>query len=239
MKILSVKGLSKSYGEATGIFNLSFDIEENDITLLLGPNGAGKTTAFNSILGLIESDYEAVTVNNTPIKDRSVFLNIGAMISKPSFYDFLTGFEHLKLLSGYYELKDSQLTNLLSDVGLKAAKHKKISTYSSGMKQKLDLARAIMHSPKLLILDEPFNGMDIEAKVEMKKILRELQLRSKTGMMISSHMVGDLENFANKAIIIYEGQTLFNGTMDEIKKTGLTVEEFYLEKLSVYKKKVA
>ncbi len=118
MNILSVKGLTKSYGETTGIFNLSFDIKENDITLLLGPNGAGKTTAFKSILGLIDSKYDAITVNSTPVKNRSVFMDIGAMISKPSFYDFLTGYEHLKLLSSYYHLiislRETQHVTLLS-----------------------------------------------------------------------------------------------------------------------------
>lgn len=239
MTILNVKGLNKKYSETCGIFDLSFDIEENDIVLLLGPNGAGKTTAFNSILGLIDSEYDSIRVNNTPIENRAVFNDIGAMISKPSFYDFMTGFEHLKLLSSFYSVSDKALSKLLDDVGLKSAKSKKISTYSSGMKQKLDLARSIMHEPKLLMLDEPFNGMDIEAKVEMKKILTSLQDKSNTGMIISSHMVGDLESFANKVIIIYEGKTLYKGTMDNISKSGLSLEEFYLEKLSVYKKKVA
>ncbi|MBI9013264.1 MAG: ABC transporter ATP-binding protein [Clostridiales bacterium] len=239
MTILSVKHLTKSYSDTSGIFDLSFDIEENDITLLLGPNGAGKTTAFNSILGLTQSNYETIAVNDTSIQDKAVFHEIGAMISKPSFYDYLTGYEHLSLLSSCYDITKDQVNHMFNLVGLEKAKDNKISTYSSGMKQKLDLARAIIHGPKLLILDEPFNGMDIEAKVEMKKILKEIQNKHHTGMIISSHMVGDLESFANKVIIIYEGRTLYNGSMSEINDSGLTVEEFYLEKLAIYKKKVA
>ena len=104
------------------------------------------------------------------------------------------------------------------------------------MKQRLDLARAIIHEPSLLLLDEPFNGMDIEAKFDLKNILKDIQEKTKIGIIISSHMVGELESFANKVIIIYEGQTLFNGLMSDVKKSGLTLEEFYLAKLNLYKK---
>lgn len=241
MTILMVENLTKSYDNNSGIFNFNIDVKDNDIVLLLGPNGAGKTTAFRSILGLTTCEYDQLEVMNEPMADRKEAMNhIGAMVSKPSFYDYLTGFEYLNMLTSIYKNVDEQVVGrVLNQVGLVKAKDKRISAYSSGMKQRLDLARSIIHKPSLLILDEPFNGMDIEGKYELKQLLIDMQSKSSVGIVISSHMVGELEHFANKVIIIYDGKTLFSGEMSRVKMSGLTLEEFYLEKLNTYKSKEA
>lgn len=238
MSILKVKNLSKKYNENCGVFDLNIDLDPKDILLLLGPNGAGKTTAFRGILGLTNVEYDQADINYEDIKTNKVncLNNTGAMVSKPVFYEYLTGYEYLEIFEHFYEnVNENRINEVLNIVGLKDSKDKLISTYSTGMKQRLDLGRAIIHEPKLLILDEPFSGMDIEAKSELKIMLKKLQEKCNTGIIISSHMVGDLEKFANKAIIIYEGKTLFNGTMEHIVNSGLNLEEFYLEKINNFK----
>lgn len=240
MTILSVKALTKMYNEKNGILNLNIEIEKNDIVLLLGPNGAGKTTAFKSILDLTKSKYEKIEILGMNIIDNreESLKKIGAMISKPGTYNYLTGYEHYKILEFIYEnVDEKRIDQVLQIVGLSDSKDKLVNSYSSGMKQRLDIGRAIIHKPNLLILDEPFNGMDIEGKYDFKKLLKTMQKSYDLGIFISSHMVGDLESFANKVVIIYEGQTLFNGLMSEIKDSSLSLEEFYLEKLKLYKSK--
>jgi ABC-2 type transport system ATP-binding protein len=239
MAILSVRNLTKKYDEKSGVFNFNLSVEKNDVVLLLGPNGAGKTTAFKGILGLIPVDKDEITILGTDISKREeVMQHVGAMISKPAFYDYLTGYEHLKLWGLVYKQVDAnRVEGMFSKIGLEPAKNKLVGAYSSGMKQRLDLARAIIHEPDLLILDEPFNGMDIESKHDLKKVLKSKLNEGNLGIIISSHMTGDLESMANKVIIIYEGRTLFNGLMTEIIASSLSLEEFYLEKLSLYKSK--
>lgn len=237
MTVLNVKNLSKHYDATSGIMNFDMTLQPGDITLLLGPNGAGKTTTFRSILGLVKSQYDRLEILESTFDRTQTLYEVGAMISKPVFYEYLTGKEHLKLFASFYDkVTDYHVDETIKTVGLKKAEDKKIAQYSTGMKQRLDLARALIHQPKLLLLDEPFNGMDIEAKHEFKMLLKTLQSQRPLGIVISSHMVGDLEQLANKVIIIYEGQTLFNGTMAKIHQSGLGLEEFYLERLSAYKK---
>jgi len=240
MSILKVENLTKQYKDKGGILNLNLEVFDKDIVLLLGPNGAGKTTTFKAVLGLVDCEYKYAEIDNNDIKINPVKSKerVGAMVSKPVFYEYLTGYEHLKSFGAFYNnVNDSSIYDMLNDVGLVERMHDKVSEYSTGMKQRLDLARALIHKPQLLILDEPFNGMDIEAKVELKKLIKEMQAKSKMGVIISSHMVGDLTSFANKVVIIYKGITLFSGTMDEVIHSGLTLEEFYLVKMKNYKSK--
>lgn len=239
MNILKVSGLTKAYDDKCGVFGLDLSIDSGDIVLVLGPNGAGKTTTFQSILGLISSSYSEISVFSKPFNRTESLQSIGAMISRPVFYEYMTGKEHLSLLSGLYpNVTEAMIADTLISVGLDQAKNKKISQYSSGMKQRLDLARAIVHKPSLLLLDEPFNGLDIEAKHDIKNLLLKLQKDNQMGILISSHMAGDLEHFANKLVILYEGQTLYSGSFDFTQESELTLETFYLKCLDDYRKGV-
>jgi ABC-2 type transport system ATP-binding protein len=239
MNILKVSNLTKAYDNKSGVFGLDLSIDSGDIVLVLGPNGAGKTTTFQSILNLISSEYTELSVFSKPFNRTESLHNIGAMISKPVFYEYMTGKEHLTLLSGLYpNVTEQVVEEALTAVGLAYAKNKKVSQYSSGMKQRLDLARAIVHKPGLLFLDEPFNGLDIEAKHDIKNLLLRLKEENQMGIVISSHMTGDLENFANKLIILYEGQTLYNGSFDFKAVSGQTLESFYLKCLDEYRQGV-
>lgn len=234
MNILNIKNLTKAFDSSHGIFNFDLSVDTGDIVLLLGPNGAGKTTAFNSILNLTPS-----TCETSQLLGKSIHIenkkNIGAMVSKPSFYEEMTAKKYLELFSTIYKLNSSRVNEVLDQVGLLSEANKRIATFSTGMKQRLDFARAILHQPKLLILDEPFSGMDIEAKADFKRILKSLK---STGIVISSHMVGDLESISNKVIIVSKGHTLFSGSMTDIKSSGLTLEEFYLQRIQGLKEAI-
>lgn len=233
MSNFKIKGLTKLYKGDKGIKDLSFSIESGDILLLLGPNGAGKTTAIRGILGLTHTDSKEVYFDHKDVTNNPVeFLkSTGAMVSKPVFYEYMTGYEQLKMIAEFYDHVDNKrILTVLDDVDLIEDKDKKIAEYSTGMKQRLDFARAIMHEPELLILDEPFNGMDIEKKANLKQFIKYLSEKKDVSIIISSHMVGDLSQLANRVLIINEANTLYDGPMSEATKEQ-TLEDFYLDRI--------
>ncbi len=239
MSLLNAEQVTKRFSPTSGIENFSLQVEKKDVVLVLGPNGAGKTTAFRSVLGLLPITKGSVTVLGQEIANREkALVGVGAMISRPTFYDYLTGLEHLQMWAmAYANVDNKRIVEVLQLVGLTGAQNKKAGLYSSGMKQRLDLARAILHRPQLLILDEPFNGMDIEFKFELKQVLKSLVENQGIGIVISSHMAMDLEEMATRLVIVYEGHTLFEGPMSVVQDSKMTLEAFYLEKLAVYKGK--
>lgn len=239
MSLLNAEHVTKRFSPTSGIENFCLQVEKKDVVLVLGPNGAGKTTAFRSMLGLLPMTTGSVTILEQAIQNREKALaGVGAMISRPTFYDYLSGLEHLQMWAIAYPGVDSKrVMEVLELVGLTGAQDKKVGVYSSGMKQRLDLARAILHRPQLLILDEPFNGMDIEFKFELKQVLKSMIDHEQIGIVISSHMAMDLEEIATRLVIVYQGHTLFEGAMSEVQESKLSLEGFYLEKLNAFKAK--
>jgi len=226
---MHVEGLTKKYSNTTGIFNFSLNLTAGDRLLLLGPNGAGKTTAMSGILGLIHADAGSVDFPNSKLGHP---LNrVGAMISKPVFYDRLSGLDNLKVLARFYS-RVVDLDVLLDEVGLKDAKKLEVGKYSTGMRQRLDLARALMHEPEVLLLDEPFSGLDIEGKWQMRQLLERLQGSRDLAIMLSSHQLGDLEAFANRVMLVKSGRVVIEAAMDEVVATGQNLETFYLTHIS-------
>lgn len=237
MKIV-VKKLTKLYKNGKGIRDFELTINEGEITLLLGPNGAGKTTALSSILGLLNPQQGEIKL--IPSKDESspteLLRSVGAMISTPAFYTYMTGYENLKLYADFYEgITEHRITEILNLVELSDAMYQKVEKYSTGMKQSLDFARAILHQPSFLILDEPFNGMDIEKKVLLREYIVKLKKENNVGTVISSHMVTDLETVADRVVIVYEGRILFDGSMTRILDDKGSLESFYLETIQKYR----
>lgn len=238
MNTLRVEGLTKDYGESKGVFGFHLNLKEEDIVLLLGPNGAGKTTAIRGILGLISTDSGDIKYNEDIVGEHPTdfMKSVGAMVSSPAYYEYMTGYENLKLYASFYpSVDDAAISRVLDLVELREAAPKKVAQYSTGMKQRLDFARAVLHNPDLLILDEPFNGMDIEKKAGLKDFLRDRSLNQGAMTLISSHMVGDLENLANRVVILYEGQVLYDGRVSDIKEEGLSLEDYYLQVIKEYK----
>lgn len=241
MTMLKVTGLKKEYDKGKGILDFNLSMKDKDIVLLLGPNGAGKTTAIRGILGLTSIDAGSIVFNDkdTTYAPTELLKSVGACVSTPAYYEYMTGYNNLKLYSEFYENVDHErILEALDIVDLSEAKDKKVGKYSTGMKQRLDFARAILHNPDLLILDEPFNGMDIEKKANLKGYLSGLTQYNKTSILISSHMVGDLEKFANRVIILYEGKCLYEGAIDSVLERYDGLEEFYLDTIHRYKDEV-
>ncbi|MCI8668665.1 MAG: ATP-binding cassette domain-containing protein [Lachnospiraceae bacterium] len=202
--ILEVNSVEKSYGNSQVINHCSFKVQQGEIYGLLGINGAGKTTLMKMILGLQKTDRGTIRVlDKERGEDWEYLANIGSMIEIPVFYEHLTAFEilsmHLALMG-----KKGNITETLVLVGLENVGKKSVSAYSLGMRQRLGIARAIIHSPKLLILDEPLNGLDPVAITEMREVMRKLTARGMS-ILLSSHMVGEIRHTADRIGILSGG----------------------------------
>ncbi len=202
--ILEVNSVEKSYGYSQVINHCSFKIREGEIYGLLGINGAGKTTLMKMILGLQQTDRGNIRVLGRETGDDTEYLSkIGSMIEIPVFYEHLNAVEilsmHLALMG-----KKGNIPETLAMAGLENAGKKPVSRYSLGMRQRLGIARAVIHAPKLLILDEPLNGLDPVAITEMRELMRNLAARGMS-ILLSSHMVGEIRHTADRIGILSDG----------------------------------
>lgn len=205
MKIIAeVNFVDKSYGCSQVIKNCSFNICEGEIYGLLGVNGAGKTTLMKMMLGLQRRDRGNIRVLGTEAGSGTEYLSeIGSMIENPAFYGHLNGREILKMHLCYMG-KQGDISEVLSLVGLDGVADRPVSQYSLGMKQRLGIARAIIHRPKLLILDEPLNGLDPIAITEMRGLMRRIADEG-TAILLSSHIIGEIKHMADRIGILAGG----------------------------------
>lgn len=219
--MLMVENLFKKYGRFSAVNGLSLEIEEGHIYGFVGANGAGKTTTMKIIAGLLRPTSGRVIVNGTDISQnpREVKKKIGYMPDFFGVYDDLKVSEYMNFYSGVYNIKTSERekisSQLLELVDLGDKKEAYVDTLSRGMKQRLCLARSLIHNPDLLILDEPASGLDPRARVEMKEILKELKDMGKT-ILISSHILPELAEVCTSIGIIERGKMVISGTVDEI-----------------------
>lgn len=215
--VLKVEDLTKLYKNGRGIMNISFELEEGDIFGLLGPNGSGKTTIMKIITGLSYADKGSVQIlgNNILETDSKVSNEIGCLIEAPAIYEYLTARENLKIAANYYEgIKKPRIDDILTQTGLIKYADEKAKKFSLGMKQRLGIALAIISKPKVVILDEPTNGLDIEATVEVREIIIK-QAKMGTTFLVASHVAHEIELMCNKFSIIKEGKLL---KIESIKK---------------------
>ena len=221
--ILKCENLCKTFGKKQILKNVSLQIEEGDILGFIGPNGAGKTTTIKLILGLQGITSGKVTINGYDIEKEftKAIEKVGAIVENPDMYMYLTGYENLKLVANMYKgITQSKIDEVVKLVKLENRINDKVSKYSLGMRQRLGIAQAILHSPKLLILDEPTNGLDPEGIKEMRELLIELAQKQKMAILISSHNLAELDNFCNKVCIIKNGEVIETSEIEEIKKTN-------------------
>ncbi len=223
-KMIEVKGLTKSYGKVKVVDNLSFEALEGDIVGLIGPNGAGKSTVMCSMLKLIHKDQGDILIqgeNIDTVKKRNVDLVLGFTSESPSFYEYLSGYENLKLIANLYkEIDDKRIEEMLQFINLEHVKYKKVSIYSTGMKQRLGLARALIHKPKVVILDEPTNGLDPQGMHDIYSLIKKMAIQEKITVLISSHLLHDVEKICNKVIIINHGKAIYSGDINHILDKG-------------------
>lgn len=219
--MLKISDLNITYNNRKILNDVSLQIGTKEIIGLLGPNGAGKTTLMKLICGLDLSYTGEIHINNTNLKkDRlEAISNISAMIENPKFYDFLTGKENLEQLARLELLPHDEVDNILKLVGLYNDKDVIYKKYSLGMKQRLYLAQAIMGNKKLLILDEPTNGLDANGILEFREILSKLIAEKDLSILISSHKLDEIEKICNKIIFINNGNILLTEDVKSIRNS--------------------
>ena len=208
--ILKCKDLHKKIGKKEILKGVSLEVNKGDILGFIGPNGAGKTTTIKLILGLQGITSGEVNINGYDIKKdfTKAIRRVGAIIENPDLYMYLTGYENLKLIANMYKgITKEKIMEVVKLVKLENRINDKVSKYSLGMRQRLGVAQAILHSPNLLVLDEPTNGLDPEGIKEMRDLLKVL---AKQGMaiFISSHNLAEMETLCNKVCIIQNGEII-------------------------------
>lgn len=209
--ILNVKEVSKTYGKQTVLDKVSFSINEGEIVGLVGPNGAGKTTIMKIITGLTPKYEGSVYIDNENIKSmkKEVTKKVGCVIESPGFYPSLSGYENLKFFAEVSGLKDmKQIDEIVEILQLQNAIHKKASKYSLGMKQRLGIAQAILTYPKLLILDEPTNGLDPNIIPQIRRFIINIAKKKNIAVLISSHNLAELDVMCNRVIFMNKGKII-------------------------------
>jgi len=213
---ISVRDLSKEYGDRMAVSHINFDVPLGAVCGFVGPNGSGKTTTMRMLLGLISHTGGSGQVLDASIDEPEKYLSqVGAMIEGPAFYPALTGAENLKVLATLGGFPIARVQTLLEQVGLGDRAKSKYKTYSLGMKQRLGIAAALLPNPKLLMLDEPTNGLDPEGIQEVRALLRSLA-DSGTTVFVSSHLLSELEIISDYLVMLRKGEVVFAGKIEEL-----------------------
>ena len=214
--------LTKKYRCFTAVNDVNLRIQKGHIYGLLGPNGAGKSTVMKMLLGLVKPTRGSFQVNGmTMPRDRARILsNTGSLIEAPAFYGNLTGYENLDIVRKILGLPQSSIDEALDLVRLTEYKDRLAKQYSLGMKQRLGLASAMLGNPPILILDEPTNGLDPTGMHEIRNLIRSLPKRFGSTVLISSHILSELELMVDDVGVLNHGRLLFQGTMKELKGLG-------------------
>ena len=225
------KNLSKSYSGREILKNCSIKVEKGIIYGLLGHNGAGKTTLFKLLLGLTRPTAgEASVLGFDIISDRKEILkHTGSLIETPVFFENLSAYENLSIHLSYMGLEDKNIDSILEVCGLFKTRTQPVSSFSHGMRQRLAIARAIVHKPQLLILDEPVNGLDSQGIYEMRELFSLLTKRYGMTILLSSHILSEIEHTADKIGILNDGKIIKEESLENILKIYPGgVEEFYM-----------
>lgn len=218
--ILKIENLSKSYDKNLVLKNINLEIEEGSIFGLIGPNGAGKSTLMKSILGLVKKDSGSISLYGKEINEKNqkeTNKNMGSLIENPSFYDHLTAYDNLDLICDMKNIKKDNIDKVLKDVGLFTSKNKKVRDFSLGMKQRLGIAIALIGNPKFLILDEPINGLDPYGIEEMRDLFQNIVKNSNTSILISSHILDEIEKISTHIGILKNGVLTYSGSLKEYR----------------------
>lgn len=220
MSAITVKDLSKSYGDLVAVKNATFEVPLGTICGFVGPNGSGKTTTIRMLLSLIEPTTGSGQILDEPISHPERYLSkVGAMIEGPAFYPALSGAENLKVLATLGGYSHDRVPELIDLVGLSGRGGDKYKTYSLGMKQRLGIAAALLPNPKLLILDEPTNGLDPAGIQEIRDLLSKLAKDGVT-VFVSSHLLSEIEMISEYLVMLRKGEVIFFGkTIDLLHRS--------------------
>lgn len=228
-QILTVQGLTKSFGNFVAVDDLSFSINKGSVYGFLGQNGAGKSTTMRMLLGLIHPTAGDITINGMSLdKNRKeVLKNVGAIIERPDLYGYLSAWDNMKIFARLSsgKIPDTRITEVLEVVGLLGREKDKVKTYSQGMKQRLGIAVALVHDPELLVLDEPTNGLDPQGIAEMRELIRMLGSQMGKTVLISSHLLHEIEQVATDMLVIHRGKKVVEGKVQELLNLNETLFE--------------
>jgi ABC-2 type transport system ATP-binding protein len=225
--IIKVNNLSKQYRELKAVDDISFTVNAGDIYGFLGQNGAGKSTTIRMLLTLIAPTAGNIELfgKNLYAHRKEVLRQIGAVIEKPDLYKYLTAYENLSLfarMSGV-TVTEKKLKDQLDQVGLTERAHSKVRTFSQGMKQRLGIAIALIHDPQLIILDEPTNGLDPQGIADIRNLILHLSRHQGKTILVSSHLLHEIELIANRMLIIDKGKKIMEGTVAELVDPANTI----------------
>ncbi|MEP7367755.1 MAG: ABC transporter ATP-binding protein [Acidobacteriota bacterium] len=216
---IQVEGVWKSYGTTAAVRGLDLNVPPQSVYGFLGPNGAGKSTTIRMILGLQRPGRGTISLFGRPLfADRIASLRrIGSLVEAPSLYSHLTGRENLEVHRRLLGIPKSAINEALDTVGLDSVSARVVRGYSSGMKQRLGIAQALLGNPDLLVLDEPTNGLDPAGIHEVRSLMRDLPKRRGVTVFLSSHLLGEVEQIATHLAVISNGQLKFEGTPSELQ----------------------
>ena len=240
MNIIETHDLCKQYGNALRVTHLDLDVPEGSVYGFLGPNGAGKSTTLKMILGLVRPTAGSIRVLGKSMDSKNrlaVLRQVGSLIESPSYYGHLTGEENLRIVQTLRGVPEKNIREVLQIVRLDGQRGKKVAHYSLGMKQRLGLAAALLGYPKLLILDEPTNGLDPAGIQEMRELICELPERFGMTVVVSSHLLSEIDQMADHVAIIRDGELVFQDTLEAhhlaLRTTNNAVARAILQEKSV------
>lgn len=227
--LVEVNNLRKEFEDTTAVKDLSFTVQKGDIYGFLGQNGAGKSTSMRMMLTLIRPTSGSIKIFGMELEKHSkdILKQIGAIIEKPDVYKYLSAYDNLELfakLSGIKPTKQ-QLMAELDKVGLADRAQSKAKTFSQGMKQRLGIAIALVHNPQLIILDEPTNGLDPQGIADMRHLIVSLSKQHGKTVIVSSHLLSEIEQIATRILIINKGEKIVEGTAEELFDPAHTIVE--------------
>lgn len=233
-EIVRIQGLSKKYGDFYPVKGMDLSVMERTVYGFCGPNGAGKSTTLKMLLGLVRPTAGSIHIFGREVtgKNRLEMLRqTGSLIESPSYYGHLSGRENLKILAGLLQVPDENIEEVLRIVRLDRQGKKKVSAYSLGMKQRLGLAAALLNFPKLLILDEPTNGLDPAGIQEMRELIRSLPEKYGMTVLISSHLLSEIDQIVDDIGIIANGKLKYQGSLNRLHEQDETksLEEIFLD----------
>ncbi len=227
--LLDVRDLSKNFNDFEAVKNLYFTVNEGDVYGFLGQNGAGKSTTLRMLLKLIKPTKGEIYFSGKKIEegDNTILKQTGAIIERPDMYKYLSAYDNLYIFAKMSGIKVSRslLMDQLEMVGLADRCKDNVKTYSQGMKQRLGIAIALVHSPKLIILDEPTNGLDPQGIADMRNLILRLSREMGKTVIVSSHLLNEIELIANRMIIINKGEKIIEGNVAELLDPANTLVE--------------
>jgi len=214
--IVETHSLTKRYGSGVlAVDSVDMSVRRGEVYGFLGPNGAGKTTTLRMLVGLIRPSSGTVTVVGHAPGDPAGLAKIGSLIEGPGFYPYLSGRENLRVVSDLVGVSHKRVEEILDLVDLGSRAGRKFSTYSTGMKQRVGVAAALLKDPELVILDEPSNGLDPQGMAEMRKLIKDISHSDRT-VLISSHLLGEVEQICDRVGVISNGRLVTQSTVQEL-----------------------